>query len=69
MGRLGFLLEGPAESNSGHAPGLNPLHQVEAITRLAGLETEGIMNVLPKFSWPGSIWLQLESVTRASLEH
>lgn len=34
-----------------------------------GLETEGIMNVLPKFSWPGSIWLQLESVTRASLEH
>lgn len=33
-----------------------------------GLETEGIMNVRPKFSWPASIWLQLESVTRASLE-
>ena len=34
-----------------------------------GLETEGIMNVRPKFSWPGNIWLELEGITRAALEH
>lgn len=34
-----------------------------------GLKTEGIMNVLPKFQWPGNIWLELESVTRVSLAH
>jgi alanine racemase len=42
MGRLGFLPNDRKSASSGGSPTHNPIREVEAITRLAGLESEGI---------------------------
>jgi alanine racemase len=42
MGRLGLLLDGLKAGNFEDTPALSPIREIEAITRLAGLEPEGI---------------------------
>ncbi len=42
MGRLGFLLGTPAAGNSEDIPVQNPVREIKALTRLPGLEVEGI---------------------------
>jgi hypothetical protein len=35
----------------------------ESFQVVQGMRTEGIMSILPRFQWPGSITLQLNSIT------
>ena len=35
----------------------------ESFQVVQGMRTEGIMSILPRFNWPGSITLQLNSIT------